>query len=201
MDQQSGTSSHDGNAAEAAASVALFALWRGCAPRAPAGLHPRFVLSGMVTSEGDLSLRQVAPLIANVSTPCWLVAASEDLSAPDAVLGVTVAHEETAEASASLMAKARPFPIGEHLMPGDMHPEAPVLVFGGYQRLAVTPTILRAARARFRLIGPMPRVSADTADSPWAESLLPASDRAGFEWTILLGGSVAYDPPWHRDAV
>ena len=153
-----------------------------------------------MTSEAGLSLPEAASVVASVSMRCWLVAGANDLSVPDTILGVTVAHEATAEASVSLMAKARPFPLGEHLMPGDIRPDASVLVFGGYERLSITPTILRAARARFCLIGPLPRVSAAPADSPWAVSLLPAPDREGFEWAILLGSSVAYDPPWHGNA-
>jgi hypothetical protein len=184
-----------------AAAIALFALWCGCAPSAPGGLQPAFALAGLVTSESGLPLQQAAALLAGVGTPCWLIAGLNDLSVPDAVLEVTVAHAVPTLSPESHTAEAfRPFRIAEHLVPPDLPRETSVLVFGGYQRLATTPGRLDQARARFNLFGPVPHGCAGPADSPWAAALLPAADRDGFDWAILLGGSVAYDPPWRRDA-
>ena len=184
-----------------AAAVALFALWCGCAPPAPSALRPAFVLSGLVTSVSGLPLQDAAALLAGIATSCWLIAGSNDLSVPDAVLEVTVAHEAPTLSPVSHAAEAsRPFRIPEHLVPPDLPRETSVLVFGGYQRLAVTPARLDQARARFNLFGRAPRACASPADSPWAATLLPATDREGFEWAIMLGVSVAYDPPWRRDA-
>ena len=191
----------NGKADETEAALALFALWSGCAPPAPQGLLPAFALSGVVTSESALSLYQAASLLTDVRAACWLLAGGNDLSAPEAVLNVTVADAPPRLPPPSLAAETSvPFMIGPHLLPPDMRPEAPVLVFGGYQRLSTTPAMLREAGARFTLVGPTPRVCAGPADSPWAASLLPAPEREGFEWAIMLGVSIAYDPPWRRDA-
>jgi hypothetical protein len=54
---------------------------------------------------------------------------------------------------------------------------------------------------RFGLVAPSPSGSAGPVDSPWAVQLLPVAERAGYEWAIMLGRSIAYDPPWNRDAV
>jgi hypothetical protein len=184
-----------------AAALALFALWCGCAPPAPCALRPAFVLSGLMTSDKALLLHEAAALLAGLDAPCWLIVGANDLSVPDAALDVTLAHEAPMLSPVSLAAEAaRPFRIGEHLMPPDLPPEAPVLIFGGYQRLATTRARLHQTRARFSLFGRVPRGSAGPADSPWAAALLPAAEREGFEWAILLGVSVAYDPPWRRDA-
>jgi hypothetical protein len=77
---------------------------------------------------------------------------------------------------------------------------ASVLVFGGYTRLRTSVAKLRAAESRFGLFGPSLPGCADWAESPWAKGLLPAADRSGVEWAIMLGRTVAYDPPWVRDA-
>jgi hypothetical protein len=139
-------------------------------------------------------------MLAGFSAPCSLIVAANDLSVSGAVLRVTVAHEAPPLSPTSQVAEgSRPFSLDEHVLPPDMRPEAAVLVFGGFQRLAMTPRMLRQMRERFTLIGPHPSISAGPADSPWAASLLPAPDREGFEWAILLGGTVAYDPPWRRD--
>jgi hypothetical protein len=188
--------------ARGSAALALFALWSGCAPSAPHGLHPAFTLSGLVTSEPGRSLHEAAALLGSVGEPCWLVAGSNDLSLPNAILDVAVTREAPAESTTPPASKpARQFQVDEPLLPPEIRPDASILVFGGYQRLFATPTMLRAARARFRLVGPNLRVSADAADSRWAASLLPASEREGFEWAILFGTSVAYDPTWRRDVV
>ena len=201
MDEQGGISSSKGEEAQGGAALALFALWSACAPPAPFCSSPTFVLAGLVTSESGLSLHQAAALLANVSGPCWLVAGTSDLSLANAVLDVTVAQDAPAPPPTHHSRQVvRPFVIYEQLLPLIIRPEAPVLVFGGYQRFATTPAMLRESGERFSLVGPSPRASAGPADSPWAAALLPAPERDGFEWAILLGGSVAYDPPWRRDA-
>jgi len=183
------------------ARLALFALWSGCAPAAPLNLTPAFTLDGLVTSPPGSSLHQAAALVAEVGTPCWLVAGSETLSLLDASLRITIADSAPAEsATAPARETARECRPLEFPLPPGIGPDAPVLVFGGYARLATTPAELRKMQAAFTLVGPRPDMSAAPADYAWAASLLPATDRVGYEWAILLGHSVAYDPPWQRDA-
>src|SRR5690349_8897306 len=100
--------------AQGSAALALFALWRGCAPLAPGGLQPAFTLSGLVTSQAGASLDKAAALLASVSSPCCLVAGANDLSVPGAGLDVTIAYEPPVAPPTSRAARvSHVFPIGE----------------------------------------------------------------------------------------
>jgi len=202
MDQRHVRDSRSDAPSRAAAELALFALWRGCAASGIGGLTPKLALDGLVTSVRGVSLQEAGANLMRVADECWLVAAAEDLAEPSAVLHVTV-RRVPADTRPASRGRGTPgvFRFPSHVGPPANASRATTLVFGGYTRLRVTSSDLHEAEARYGLFGYSPAAAAGPADSPWAADLLPPAERTGCEWVILLGHSVAYDPPWNRDAV
>jgi hypothetical protein len=202
MDQLPRLSSGPNLLSRVAAELALFTLWCGCAPPGPCSFTPAFALDGLVSSVPGVSLKVAAAILSSLDDPCWLLAGRDDLSASGAQLQVMVSREAPHGVSERYDAESRhPFRFPTHLVPPEIASDAPILVFGGHTRLRATPADMTEAQVRFGLVGPSPSGSAGPVDSPWAVQLLPVAERAGYEWAIMLGRSIAYDPPWNRDAV